>query len=226
MSASPAAPMSGPPTIRTETFSDGVLAIAITLLVLELRVPSVKPGDTLADALLDMWPKYAVFAISFVTIGIMWINHHVLFDRVAFVDRRLQFCNLFLLLTIVFVPFPTAVLGDYVREGENAKAAAALYGVNLFLVGVGFMLLWLHLAHRPHQLKPPWSRSDVDRALRRTVIGPATYGLGVVLSFASAWAALTLYGALVVYFSIGQISRMSPAAHQTASVGNDSEPGQ
>ena len=102
-------------TSRVEAFSDGVLAIAITLLVLEIRPPDVPSGSTLAKELLHLWPKYAVFAVSFITIGIMWVNHHALFQGIASVDRSLLFVNLLLLMAISFVPFPTAVLGDYLR---------------------------------------------------------------------------------------------------------------
>src|SRR5436309_13539589 len=96
-------------TNRVEAFSDGVLAMAITLLILEISVPDVK-GDDLLDALGHQWPSYVAYVVSFLTIGIMWVNHHALFDHIRIVDRGLLFVNLFLLLAIAFVPFPTALL--------------------------------------------------------------------------------------------------------------------
>src|ERR671937_1127352 len=94
-------------TARLEAFSDGVFSIAATLLVLELRVPAPDPVG-LAAALLRQWPSYAVYAVSFLTIGIIWVNHHALFDLLRKVDRPLLFLNLLLLLCVAAVPFPTA----------------------------------------------------------------------------------------------------------------------
>jgi uncharacterized membrane protein len=197
----------GPGTARTEAFSDGVLAIAITLLVLEIGVPEVGPDETLTHALLHLWPKYATFAVSFLTIGIMWINHHALFDRVRVVDRRMQTLNLILLLTISFVPFPTAVLGDYVRDGENGSAAGVLYGLNMLLVGFAFLALWLHLLRHAELRTDSFDDNGVRTAIRRTIWGPIVYGLGVVVSLISAPAALILYAGIAVYFATGRISR-------------------
>jgi TMEM175 potassium channel family protein len=190
---------------RAEAFSDGVLAIAITLLVLEIRVPDVPRDSTLARELFHLWPKYAVFAISFVTIGIMWINHHAMFDRVAAVDRRLLFLNLLLLLSISFVPFPTAVLGDYVRDADAGHAAAALYGANMLLVGIGFFALWRYLLVHSELRSPDLSDDGVRQALRRTIIGPITYAASIVVALISAPAALVLFAVLAGYFATGYV---------------------
>ena len=197
----------GTSTARVEAFSDAVLAIAITLLVLEIRVPVVGKDESLAHALLHLWPKYATFAVSFLTIGVMWINHHSLFERIRFVDRRLLFVNLFLLMTISFVPFPTAVLGDYVQDADAGHAAAALYGINMLFVGLGFLGLWLRLLSRPELRVANFTDDDVRLGLRRTIVGPLTYVAAIIVSFISAPAALAMYAAIVVYFSVGQISR-------------------
>jgi TMEM175 potassium channel family protein len=190
---------------RAEAFSDGVLAIAITLLVLEIRVPDVPRDSTLARELFHLWPKYAVFAISFVTIGIMWINHHAMFDRVSAVDRRLLSLNLLLLLSISFVPFPTAVLGDYVRDADAGHAAAALYGANMLLVGIGFLALWRYLLVHPELRSPELSDDGVRQALRRTIIGPITYAASIVVALISAPAALVLFAVLAGYFATGYV---------------------
>jgi len=192
---------------RTEAFSDGVMAIAITLLVLEIKVPAVGPHESLAHALLLEWPKYATFAVSFVTIGIMWINHHALFENVARVDRRLSFINLFLLMAISFVPFPTAVLGDYVRVSHNGHIAAAIYGVNMLLVGIGFLGMWMHLRARPDLRVADATDERMHAALRRTLVGPACYLAAIGVSFLSASAALVIYAAVVLYFSVDQFTR-------------------
>ena len=192
-------------TARLEAFSDGVLAIAITLLVLEIRVPDVPKGSTLADELWSLWPKYAVFAISFVTIGIMWINHHALFQGVAHVSRALLFLNLLLLLSISFVPFPTAVLGDYVRDTDSGHAAAALYGANMLCVGIGFVALWWHLLAHPELRSTGLNDDGVRQAIRRTIIGPVAYACSIAVALVSAPAALVLFAALAGYFATGYV---------------------
>jgi hypothetical protein len=105
-------------TGRLEAFSDGVFAIAITLLVLEIAVPHVEHDASLTNALLDLWPSYFGYAVSFITIGVMWINHHHMFKDIERVDHGLLALNLLLLICISFVPFPTAVLAEYVGEDE------------------------------------------------------------------------------------------------------------
>ena len=192
-------------TARLEAFSDGVLAIAITLLVLEIRVPAVPKGSTLAHELLTLWPKYAVFTVSFVTIGIMWINHHALFQGVARVDRALLFLNLLLLLSISFVPFPTAVLGDYLRDGDSGHAAAALYGTNMLFVGIGFLALWRRLLAHPELRSTDLDDAGVRQAIRRTIIGPVAYASSIVVALVSAPAALVLFAALAGYFATGYV---------------------
>jgi uncharacterized membrane protein len=192
---------------RTEAFSDGVMAIAITLLVLEIKVPAVGPHESLAHALAQQWPKYATFAVSFVTIGIMWINHHALFENIARVDRRLSFINLFLLMAISFVPFPTAVLGDYVRVSHNGHVAAAIYGVNMLLVGIGFLGMWIHLRARPELRVVDATDERIHAALRRTFVGPACYVVAIGVSFLSASVALVIYAAVALYFSVDQFTR-------------------
>ncbi len=192
-------------TARAEAFSDGVLAIAITLLVLEIGVPAVPKDSTLAKELWSLWPKYATFAVSFLTIGIMWVNHHALFEGIAHSDRTLLFINLLLLMSISFVPFPTAVLGDYVQDADAGHAAAALYGANMLLVGIGFLALWRYLLAHPELRSPDLNDDGVRRALRRTVVGPLAYASSIAVALISAPAALVLFAALAGYFATGYV---------------------
>lgn len=103
---------------RVEAFSDGVFAIAITLLILEIKVPE-GAGEHLWTALGAQWPSYAAYVVSFLVIGIMWANHHTVFGYVARVDRTLLFLNLLLLLVVAALPWPTALLAEYLREGRR-----------------------------------------------------------------------------------------------------------
>ena len=138
-------------TSRTEAFSDGIFAIAATLLVLELKVPQVEPGG-LADALLESWPSYATYVVSFLTIGIIWVNHRAVLDRIREVNRPLLFMNLMFLMAVAAIPFPTALLGDYLQAGHDERLAVAVYGGTISLMGV---TLWGHLGLRGPQRRPP-----------------------------------------------------------------------
>ena len=194
-------------TGRLEAFSDGVIAIAITLLVLQISVPDAGAGE-LGDELLDQWPSYAAFGLSFVVIGIMWVSHHSMFERIATVDRRLLFLNLLLLLGIAFLPFPTALLAQYLREGgSNAHLAAAIYSATMAIIGVAFWMMWRHLYQRPHLLVAGIDRSMVRGAMHKSTVGPIVYTLTIGLAFISAVACLFVYGLIALYFAAGPSSK-------------------
>src|ERR687885_2746203 len=130
-------------TSRTEAFSDGVFAIAATLLVLELKIPNVEPGG-LPEALLESWPSYATYVVSFLAIGIIWVNHHAVMDRIKSVNRPLLFLNLVFLMAVAVIPFPTALLADYLRAGHDERLAAAIYGGTMAGMGINFGLILAH----------------------------------------------------------------------------------
>lgn len=184
---------------RLEAFSDGVLAVAITLLAFQVTLPAIPTGH-LAHALFHLWPSYASYALSFAIIGIIWVNHHAMFDRVATVDRTVLFLNLGLLMTVAFLPFPTAVLAGYVHKGgADSHVAAALYSTNMTGIGVFFLALWYHLGRTPGTLVEGFE-VQARAALRRTVPGPCIYAASVGLAFVNAQACLVLYAAMAVYF--------------------------
>src|SRR3954467_934140 len=133
---------------RVEAFSDGVFAIVITLLGIELRPPSVGESESLARALWHEWPGYLAYLVSFMVIGVMWVNHHRMFDQVQRVDGALLVLNLHLLLWTALIPFPTAVVADYLRGGgDNATTALAFYGGVIFLTAVAFVCLFGWITH-------------------------------------------------------------------------------
>jgi uncharacterized membrane protein len=189
------------PKSRTEAFSDGVFAIAITLLIIEVRPPHSESGE-LARGLANQWPSYAAYFVSFAIIGIIWINHHDIFERITTVDRTLLFLNLLLLLTVAFLPFPTALLGEYIRKGDNAHVAAAVYGANMTLIGLAFIAIWTYLARVPALLATEVGAEGARRARRAAAIGPVLYGLSIPLAFVSPVACLVVYAALALYFAI------------------------
>jgi uncharacterized membrane protein len=134
-------------TTRLESFSDGVLAVAITLLVLDITVPPTG-GDHLGHKLATEWPHYAAYATSFLTIGIIWVNHHVMISRLRSADHSILMLNLILLLTIGVIPFATALLAEYLKEGQGENLAAAVYGGSFLAMAVAFATLHWHILFR------------------------------------------------------------------------------
>lgn len=144
-------------TARLEAFSDGVFAIAITLLILEIHIPTVdevEGQDTLWRALLDLWPSYFGYLISFLVIGIMWINHHNIFKFFRGVDHWLLTINLMLLLCISFIPFPTALLAEHITHPDERTATVFYSGV-FFVTACVFNLLWRYPTRRATWLLEP-----------------------------------------------------------------------
>jgi len=196
----------GTTTDRLEIFSDAVIAIAITLLVLDIRVPQAPQGQLL-HALGRQWPSYAAYALSFAVIGIMWVSHHSMFERIRETDRGLLFSNLLLLLGIAFLPFPTALLAEYARRGgANAHAAAAFYSATMTYIGMAFTGIWWYLSRHPDLLVEGLDPANLRRSLHRSLVSPVVYGLTIGLAFVNALACLVVYGVLVAYFAAGPSS--------------------
>jgi uncharacterized membrane protein len=141
---------------RIEAFSDGVFAIAITLLVLTISPPT--DYHNLAHQFAERWPALAAYVVSFIVIGIMWLNHHSIFSYFDRVDRNLVYLNLLLLLSVAFIPYPTAILGEALRQGEGTRVAAVVYSVTMTLNGYSWAALWLYASGR--------RRLSIRRSLR------------------------------------------------------------
>jgi TMEM175 potassium channel family protein len=139
-------------TGRVEAFSDGVFAIAITLLILAVGFEQAQAEGDLGQQLLDLWPAYLAYAASFLTIGIMWVNHHAVFRQFARVDRSLLLLNIMLLMLIAFVPFPTRVVADHALSADDRKAAALLYGSTMTITAILFFCVWIYGSR--HVLRP------------------------------------------------------------------------
>jgi uncharacterized membrane protein len=213
MPAEPVAEVPGMNTGRLEAFSDGVFAVAATLLVFDLHVPAVTSG--LGTALLAQWPSYLTYVTSFGTIGIIWVNHHSLFARVRRVDRPLLFLNLLLLMTVSVIPFPTALLGRYATAGDDGHLAGALYGLVMVLMSIAFTTLWLHVTSDRNLIS---RHLDPQRARRDGVLfsaGLAAYVVGIGLSFVSAQLALLLYALIAVYYVFPWLPRGQGQHHET-----------
>jgi uncharacterized membrane protein len=195
-------------TGRLEAFSDGVFAVAITLLVLNIRIPGIDlpagkflDNKQLGDALIDEWPMLIAYITSFATIGIMWINHHRLFEHIRRVNTTLQLLNLLLLLVIVFVPVPTALLTKYVAvPGQNL--AALIYSGTFLLMAICFNLLWRYAAHRGRLLARNADMRAVDAISRQYMYGPLLYVITLVVAFINTPASIACGFVLALFFAI------------------------
>ena len=191
-------------TARVEAFSDGVFAIAITLLILELKVPRGLGVAELRHALVLEWPSYAAYFVSFATIGIMWVSHHWLFTLIRRVDHPLLLLNGLLLLTISVVPFPTALMAEYLAH-EGGRLAATLYTGWAILISLAFDGLWRYVsspARRPPLLRISPNSPEVRAIHKAYRFAPLWYVAAFALSFWSAALALTLCGAMALFFAL------------------------
>jgi TMEM175 potassium channel family protein len=185
-------------TNRLEAFSDGVFAIAITLLVLDIKLP--QSGFALGRELLDLWPSYFAYAISFIVIGAIWINHHSMFDHIVRADRQLLLLNTLHLMFIAFLPFPTAVLAQAIHNGADEPLAVSFYGGTLTVIGVLVSAMWYYAAHEHRLLGESLSRDEARRNGRMFLVGPVGYAIATLIALIVPWLALTIYVALNVFF--------------------------
>jgi len=184
-------------TARIEAFSDGVFAIAITLLILEVKVPPPGSGDLTAQ-LLKQWPSYVSFVISFAFIGIMWINHHRLFSHIKRSDNTLMLLNLLLLLGVCVVPYPTAVLAQHLGSGGQ-KPAALLYQGTYFVIAIFFNLLWGHVNKKELGDK---NNETAGKISAQYAVGPLSYLACLLLVWISVPASLALNVVLAIFYAL------------------------
>jgi len=187
-------------TSRLEAFCDGVFAIAATLLVLELRVPVESPD--LVASLLALWPAYAVYLVSFMTIGIIWVNHHTLLEHCKRVDRRFLYLNLLLLVTVGIVPFPTALVGSYILSPQWATAVLVVYGLGAVLIAVGFSGVFFYATQDGRLMGDAETAARVRADGRFFPIGLGGYSLGIALAFVSPIASLALYALMALFYAL------------------------
>jgi uncharacterized membrane protein len=186
-----------PGTERLETFSDGVFAIAATLLVLEFSVSS---GKNLGHQLLHLWPAYLAYVTSFVTIGIIWMNHHHTVSLIARVDRTMLFINNLLLLTVAFLPFPTGLVGTYLRNSDAELAAALAYAGTLVVMAVLHQVWWQY-ARRNRRLIADETTDAALRAVDRAYWpGVPMYAAVFVVAFFSPLAAVFITFAIAAFY--------------------------
>lgn len=200
---------------RLEAFSDGVIAVAITLLVLNLVVPDPATTHHLGRALARKWPSYVAYATSFMTIGIIWINHHAMIGRLRVADHAILGLNLLLLMSIAILPFATSLMAAYLKESRGQHLAAGVYAGAFTVMGFFFALLQRHiLLNKAHMLSTELPEEQRRLILRRSIRGVGPYVVATAVAILSAYASLAICAALAVYYAL-------PVASGGAASGSD-----
>jgi uncharacterized membrane protein len=184
---------------RLEAFSDGVFAVAITLLVLEIAVPT---GNDLWHRLGDEWPSFASFFVSFWVIGIIWVNHHGVIDHLKRADRGVLYLNLLVLMSVVLIPFTTALMAEHLKSGDDEHVAAAVYSASFVLMAIAFGVLWEYIIRHREKLGVELTDEEVRRTSLAFQIGNPFYLLALVVAFISPEAVLVIIAALAVYYMV------------------------
>ena len=208
---------------RVEAFSDGVFAVAITLLVLDIKVPEGLARGALLPALLStsLAIQYLAYAVSFLTIGVMWVNHHRLMATVRVVDHGLLYRNIFLLAIVSFIPFPTSILSTYANGeaagGGNLQAAAGLYGASMVLLSVAFTLMWGQVNFNP-KLRQPWvNPAAIRRDLVKSASAIVIFGVAAALTLVTPIVSLTIYTVVIIAIAAVRPKRLKrPKYKRTA----------
>jgi TMEM175 potassium channel family protein len=190
---------------RIEALTDGVFAVAMTLLVLDIKVPELQQPLATAGLplkLLSLWPKFLSYTISFVILGVYWVGHHVQLSFIRRADRPLLWINILFLLWVALVPFSTALLSEY----ATTRIAIAIYGANLIAIGLTLALHWWYATTENRHVDPDIDRGLVRGAMYRTLMGPLVYVIAIGLSFFRAEVSLALYALVpILYILPGRI---------------------
>jgi uncharacterized membrane protein len=182
---------------RLETLADGVFAIAATLLI--LSVDGQVGGERIGGQLTHAWPSYVAYAVSFVTIGIMCMNHHTVMAQVGRADRTFLFMTVMFLMCVAFIPFPTRLVAEHIRN-EGARAAALAYGITLTATAVMFQVAWLYASLGNRLLREDHDPRTVSGITRSYLPGPWIYLAATLIAFASSTASALLYLALAALY--------------------------
>jgi uncharacterized membrane protein len=185
---------------RLEAFSDGVLAIVITLLILDIGVPEEGSGP-LAPALRHQWPQYVAYLLSFLIVGIIWLNHHATINLLARTNHTVQVLNLLLLLPVSVLPWPTALLSQY-ADGSTSdqRLVVIIYGLISSLMAITFNVLWRYIYQHPELRKPHVTQEMLAVRNRRFNIGPFVYPVATLIGLVNAPVFLVLMLVLAVLY--------------------------
>ncbi|MCC9311207.1 DUF1211 domain-containing protein [Kitasatospora sp. RB6PN24] len=198
-------------TGRLEAFSDGVFAIAITLLTLDIKVPDGK--GSLFDRLTQEWPVLGAYVISFLIIGVVWMNHHTMLFYIRRVDRPLMLFNLLLLMNVAFIPFPTHVLAQALSTGQGEQTAAVFYGLTLTLGGIPFNAVWVYASSGHRHLGRNITPAQASVMRKHFLMGPLMYLGATLVGLVSAVASMTIFGVLLLFYMVEVLGSTSEQQH-------------
>jgi len=193
---------------RLEAFSDGVIAIAITLLVLDIHVPATAGRQGLAHQIAHQWPSFAAYVVSFLTIGVIWINHHAMLRRVRVVDHTTLVLNLLLLVVLGILPWSTALMANFLRQSSGQHLAAAIYGGSFLLMACVFFAMQRYLLGRADLLNPEIDADKRRAIMHRNAVGLAPYAVATVGALLSPYLTLALCAAIVVFYALPQTTAL------------------
>jgi uncharacterized membrane protein len=174
------------------------MAIAITLLILEVRVPH--PSGSLVTALAAEWPSYAGYVVSFLTIGIIWVNHHQMFKLIGRVTHGFLMLNVIFLMTIAFLPFPTALVAEFIRVPHSRTTATVVYGLTMVAIAIMFNVVWRSASRGGRLLIHGVDRAGIDRISRSYLGGPLAYTVATLVAFVNAFLSLAIFAAMALFW--------------------------
>jgi uncharacterized membrane protein len=187
---------------RLETFADGVFAIAATLLILNVDAQVGTGAGNLGNRLLEIWPSYIGYAVSFVTIGIIWSNHHTVMNQLSRVDRTFLMLNVFLLLCVAFLPFPTRLVAEHLRNRHELEPAALAYGATMTVMAISYISLWLYASRNGRLLRADSNPRTVSGITRSYLPGTPLYLTATLIALVSPLASVALFGAIALFYVI------------------------
>jgi uncharacterized membrane protein len=185
-------------TNRLETFADGVFAIAATLLILNVDT-QVGSNAEIGTRLLHIWPSYVGYGVSFLTIGIIWANHHTVMNQIARVDRTFLMLSVLFLMSVAFIPFPTRLVAEHIRD-DGARAATLTYGITLTFVAIGFNAIWFYAVKGGRLLREDADAATVRGISRTYRLGPVLYLVITLIALVSPPTGAALFGAFALFW--------------------------
>ena len=189
-------------TNRLETFADGVFAIAATLLILNVDAQVGEGSGEIGKRLLEIWPSYIGYAVSFVTIGIIWSNHHTVMGQLGKVDRTFLMLNILLLMCVAFLPFPTRLVAEHLRDRHDLQPAAFAYSATMTVMAICYITLWLYASRRGRLLRDGYNPRTVSGITRTYLPGAPLYATATLLAFASPLASVAIFGGIALFYVV------------------------
>jgi uncharacterized membrane protein len=189
-------------TRRLEAFADGVFAIAATLLILPVDAQVGEGSGAIGKRLLEIWPSYVAYAVSFVTIGIIWSNHNTVMAQLDKVDRTFLMLNIFLLMCVAFLPFPTRLVAEHLRDRHDLQPAALAYGGTMTVMALCYITLWLYASRNGRLLRSDYNPRTVSGITRSYLPGAPLYLAATLLALISPLASVAIFGGIALFYVI------------------------